>query len=540
MALVILIIFINISHKADSRHLPSSIVNFTATVKSIEYKKNLSEITAIADISIDSSAFEITLFYYGNLTLFPGDKFFIHKNIQKRAISGENENTTHYHLQGIHFLSSINDDDITIISRNKPGIREKIKSVINTSIEKNFNKDAAAMIKAFFTGNKNSVSKNVILSFRNSGTLHILSASGLHVGIAAGLPLFLLILNFRRKTILVLSLITVMIYLYITDMPISLIRSAVMFTFFTFQVFLYRKTNAVNTLMLTGILILLFAPYEIFNIGFQLSFGATFGIIVFYDLYKSSMSLFPSFLKKSMAITASAQVFTIPLILYHLHQINTISIISNIIIVPLATIFMYISFSSLILAELIPVLSAWTGYITLTFYKILTATSDLFAGFNLNFFIEENSTVILLLFMISLVQLLPVKIITVLKGSPLFLSLILCTLYLKKPGESSTHDIILSSGVSSIYLNKNFSEVTLDIKETEDSEILIRKFLNLNCKINTIIVKNGSTPNLLACRKLTYDFLIDECRFSVVPDLSSIFKNLINSLEAENIKISFE
>ena len=247
------------------------------------------------------------------------------------------------------------------------------------------------MIKALFIGNRSSISKEVTIKFRDAGALHLLAASGLHVGIVAGLPFFLLLFNFRKKTVLFFSLLSVFLYLYITDMPISLVRASLMFFLFVIQVFLHRRPGAFNTLMLTGSIIVLIAPWEIFNIGFQLSFCATLGIILFYESYKKSLKKLPTYVRKSMAVSLAAQVFTVPLIIVHLHQINTMSLFSNIALIPITTIFMYISFGSLLLSIIIPPSGFILTSITYYGYYILVETAGFFASFNFNFFLHRSN-----------------------------------------------------------------------------------------------------------------------------------------------------
>lgn len=539
LALPVLIYF-HISHITFSEALPSSIANFTVTVTGIEQKGNGAEILAETDISSGSAPLKIALLHNGKISINRGDRIFIHKTINKKELKAGGDKFNQYKLQGIYYTSYIIDNDITVISKNMPGVRDGLKNRFNENIDRLFRKDAAAMIKALFTGNRSSVARDVTIHFRDAGVLHILSASGLNVGIAAGLPFFLLLFNFRKRTVLFFSLFTVMIYLYITDMPISLVRAAVMFFIFAVHSFLYRKTNTFNALMITGGLIILILPWEIFSIGFQLSFGATLGIILFYGSYKKSLGKFPSYLKKSMALSLSAQVFTVPLIIYHLHQLNTISILSNIVIIPVATALMYISFTALALSAVINSASGMASIITLYGYKALVKSVEFFSDFNFNFFLNDNYPVVLVFIGLSLIPLIPARTTAKMKAFPVILALVLCTVYLKVPAESNPVEVTIVSGTSSALLdNRAIPELSLDIHDSGDAEIILNKIRTMNIEIKIVKLQNGSIPNLLACKRVCTDFLIDECRFSVLPDFSSIFKNLICSLEADNISVTF-
>lgn len=534
------IIFIQIYYTYGLSPHPSSITNISAVVKNIENKKTFTEITAEGFINPEHSPEKIILYYNGKLLINKNDEIFIHKTIQYKKNSNVYTSYNSHKLRGINYTSSISDDDITIISKAEPGTREILKYNLNNCIDNLYNKDTAGMIKALFTGNRNSVSKEATIKFRNAGVLHLLAASGLHVGIAAALPLFLLMFNFRKKNVLFFSLLSVLSYLYLTDMPISLVRASLMFFLFAVQVFLHRRPSAFNTLMLSGSIIVLSAPWEIFNIGFQLSFGATLGIILFYEPYRRSLKHFHSYLRKSMAITLAAQVFTVPMIAFHLNQINTISILSNLILIPLTTVFMYLSFASLVLSELFHSTHLIFSIIPEYAYLALVKSAGFFADFNFNYFIKDNIIPVMILMSLSLIPVIHLKATLRIKALPVFASIILCTIYLEGPAEKNADETVLSAGLSSITVKKKcLPELTLDIHNLNDIDILFNQFKSTTTDIKVIILKNSSYPNLIACKRICNDFIIDECSFSVLPEITVTLKNLICTLETDKTKIIF-
>lgn len=534
------IIFIQIYYTCGLSPHPSSFTNITAIINNIENKKNLAEITVESVINPEYSPEKIILYYNGKQLLNKNDEIFIHKTIQYKNNTDVYTSYNSYKLRGINYLTSISDEDITIIRKSEPGTREILKYNLDKSIDNLCNKDTAGMIKALFTGNRNSVSKDATIKFRNAGVLHLLSASGLHVGIAAGLPLFLLLFNFRKKTVLYLSLLSVLCYLYLTDMPISLIRASLMFFLFAIQVYLHRRPSAFNTLMLSGSLIVLSAPWEIFNIGFQLSFGATLGIILFYEPYRRSLKHFHSYLRKSMAMTLAAQVFTVPMIAFQLNQINTISILSNLILIPLTTVFMHLSFISLVLSKIFHSTNLILSILPEYAYQTLLKSAGFFADFNFNYFINDNIIPVMILMSISLIPVFHLKATLKLKALPVFVSIILCTIYLKGSAEKNAYETVLSCGFSSITITKKQTpELTLDIYNLDDFDILFNQFKSSTPDIKKIILKNSSYPNLVACKRISNDFIIDECCFSVLPEISFILKNLICIFESDKTKIIF-
>lgn len=533
-------IFFHIKSICKYSNTPASLINFSATVTGINHNKNSSLIILKSIYTPSNSELKIALYHNGEKKINCGDEIFIHKTINLKENHNANDNFESFKMRGIRYISSITDDEITLITKSAPGTRGKIKETLINKINSTFQKDTAGLIKALFIGNRNSVSKEATLKFRNAGVLHLLAASGLHVGIAAALPLFLLFFNLRKKTILVFSFLSVLSYLLVTDMPVSLLRAAIMFFLFAIQIFMHRKPSALNTLLLTGAIIIFSTPWEIFNIGFQLSFTATLGIILFYESYKKSLSRFPSYIKKSMAVSLSAQIFTVPIIIIHLNQFNTISLLSNIILIPMTTAFMYISFSSLIISSFIPWCNSILSDINDLVYYIIIKSAGFFADFNFNFFLDDNTNIIMFFMSLSLLPLFPNKTIKKLKAAPVFAAFILSTFYLKENTNSEAEELLFSAGNSTlIYQKKETHQLFLDIHSLNDADILINELKKNNSGINVIVLKNNSYPNQVACKRICNDFIIDECRFSLFPEFSNYLKVLIYTLENDNIKITF-
>jgi competence protein ComEC len=196
-----------------------------------------------------------------------------------------------------------------------------------------------------FTGN---LDPEIRTSFAATGTVHILSVSGMHVGIVYFLLLSLLFfLNKSQKLRILRSILIIAgiwFYALITGFAPPIIRSAVMFSFFAAGEALNRGSNGFNTLAASAFFILLFNPYQIMDIGFQLSYAAIIGILLFYEpIYQKYHSKY-WFLDKIWALVAvsfAAQLCTLPLTLWYFHQFPIYFIPANLIVVPLSTLILY-------------------------------------------------------------------------------------------------------------------------------------------------------------------------------------------------------
>ncbi|HSV95776.1 MAG TPA: ComEC/Rec2 family competence protein [Spirochaetota bacterium] len=237
--------------------------------------------------------------------------------------------------RGLAYVAYADEDSLAVVKTTPDGARETIRSGIARSIDLHFSAGTASLLKALYFGNKNHLDKRTIEYYKKAGVMHILAASGLHVGIVAAIPFMLLApLRIGKMTILAVTTALLCFYLYITDMPVSLVRAFMMFAAYAVQRLFDMDRGAVNTLFLTASAILIFMPHELYEPGFQLTFGATLGILLFYRSFDACLDLLPRPLRGPLALTLAAQIPVFPIILYHMNEINLAGVVSNLVAVP--------------------------------------------------------------------------------------------------------------------------------------------------------------------------------------------------------------
>lgn len=533
-----------IKELTSDKNLPDFISNVSVKIDKVKYKRYSSEL----HFSTQNDSGKILhgiIYFQGDRIPDRGDSIFIHKKIYRVKLLN-NYFSSYLISRGIHYTSGASDNDITFLHQNKissdtVSAGSIMQNNLLIRVDSIFRQPAAGVIKALLSGNQNYVDKNVILSYRNSGVLHTLAASGMHVGIFAAIPAFLLLPFFRKNIALLGSFLSVLLYLYITDLPVSLIRAVIMFGFFYLQSILFRNRNVFNYLMLTGSIILVISPWEIFSPGFQLSFGATASIIMFYKQYLKSLKNIPSFIAGTTAVTFSAQIFTIPIIIFHMNQLNTAGIVSNILIIPLISIIMgtslfsilvsFISISAAILAGLIP------EYIFRLSFLITGFISDL----KLNFFVYNITLPLFLLMILSLAPLLNYHKFQKMKFYPVLLSIILCTLYMKKnySGNGKEFQIKWGNSKAEIKTEEKKQILKIDLEESADTEKIISEIKIKNPDIKIIELTKINNSGLLLSRKILNDYAIEEYRFSDIPHINPMFKKMIYQLEKDNVVVKF-
>lgn len=244
----------------------------------------------------------------------------------------------------------------------------KTKFIILRILRSNIqNKKELSIAEALLIGYRDDLDKNVVQAYSNTGVVHIIAISGLHLGMIYGL--LLLCFNYFKKgdrlpiwSAFIIILI-LWLFAFVSGAAASILRSALMFTCMVIGNTLKRKTNTYNTLAASAFLLLCFNPYLLWDVGFQLSYGAVLGIITFmqpiYQLLYTQNKLLDKIWKLN-AVTLSAQVFTIPIMLYHFHQFPNLFLIANFVAVPLSGCILYAEIF-LVCLSTIGITTSWLG-----------------------------------------------------------------------------------------------------------------------------------------------------------------------------------
>lgn len=526
-----------INNLIADNNCPLYIENTDIIIDEINFKRYSSEIYFTVNIN-NVNHLRGVIFYQDDPSFNKGDIIFIHKKIKK--ITSCNTYNKMLISKGIHFAGSINESDITLIHKEPPAFHATLQSKMLGRTDKIFRETTGGLIKALFTGNQNYIEKKIIIQYRNSGVLHVLSASGLHVVIFASIPAFFLIPIIRKKTAMAVSLLSVLTYLLITDMPVSLLRAVIMFALFYVNLLLNRQKNIFNYLMITCSIILIISPWEIFSPGFQLSFAATAGIIIFYKPFRKAFNGLPGIIGDTTAVTLAAQLTTLPIILIQMNQINTAGIISNLIIVPVITLIMGIALLALCVSFFSVTLAVILADITDIIFRLSLMFTDYISALKLNFFVYDISIVLIILLIIGALPLLNYKKIRKLKYTPVLLSVILCTIYLKKFYSDKNGEFTIKSGnsIAEVITENDRHVLKLNLAEEADGQEFITLIKNRNPDIKIIELENANYTSLLVSKVIMNDFIIDEFRFNKIPEIYLIKKTLAQ-LDKDKVTIKF-
>ena len=218
----------------------------------------------------------------------------------------------------------------------------RAKQALAGVVDRIFEADIAPIAKGMLLGDKSGLDEETYAAFKDTGMAHVLAVSGLHAGILIGFVYYLLrLLRLGRTPRLILSLAFIVVYACVTGLSPSIVRAGIMASALLLGHHFGRQTDALNYLALAFIISLLLNPLGLFMAGFQLSFGAVLGILTLGAQVKRWMDKkLPRRLDKlSAALSAStgATAGTAPLLAAAFNRVSMLSILLNIVVIPIAS-----------------------------------------------------------------------------------------------------------------------------------------------------------------------------------------------------------
>lgn len=234
------------------------------------------------------------------------------------------------------------------LSRFGIAIREYVVKILR---EAGLSQEAFSICTALLVGYDDEINADVMQSFSHSGTLHILSVSGMHTGILYMVLMLLCKLvdphNRYAKLRCALVIAVMLLFAAITGFSPSVLRAVLMLVLVLLGKTFRRNGNPYNTLLFSAFLLLLYNPFLLADVGFLLSYLAVGGIMYLYPLINDRWSPENRILKFCWDISlmsVAATLFTLPVTLYYFHQFPLWFMLSNLIIIPLSTVLMGAAF----------------------------------------------------------------------------------------------------------------------------------------------------------------------------------------------------
>ena len=257
--------------------------------------------------------------------------------------------------KNIDYNIFVKEYDINIVSKNiKKDFNYYIynfRDIVNKQIDKLLPLREAGIIKAMITGEKRYIDDYYKEIFKRGGISHILAISGLHISIISGF-IFMVFNNYlklSKKISSILIIPFILLFMIFCGLSPSVVRASIMTIVVLFGNIINQESDMLNSVGISGFLILLFSPESIYDIGFQFSFAAVIGISFSIE-FSENFDNINNFIKNFVFISMGAYIMTLPLCMYYFYGVSISSILLNILVIPICGIIIIISLVSVLMS----------------------------------------------------------------------------------------------------------------------------------------------------------------------------------------------
>ncbi|MFV0483170.1 MAG: ComEC/Rec2 family competence protein [Bacteroidales bacterium] len=374
---VLLYLFIGISGlayinicKAESKFAADSPQAYIGTIDSYPEEKAKSQMMKMTIVPVDTPYHSTKIIAYLGKdslvpTLQPGDQIIFKSRLDEFSYLGnryEFDYRSYMRRQGIIYSTYIYPDNIKILDSKNMSLRRYAEisrmNLISFLRNSGLSEKNLSVVSALTLGYRDYLEKDTQAIFANTGAMHVLAVSGLHVGIIYFIILMLtklMVLNgFTRRLRPLIIILTLWSFAFITGLSPSVQRATLMLTILVIGKALNKNMLIFNTIFTTALILTFFNPQIIFELGFQLSFLAVSGIIIIYPKLHGLLRVRNKFLNWAwslLCVSFAAQIAVAPLSLFVFKQFPTLFPLANFVVIPYAfialilTILSYVSFS---------------------------------------------------------------------------------------------------------------------------------------------------------------------------------------------------
>ncbi len=256
-----------------------------------------------------------------------GDKLDISGKVEESSFSTKNGKKVKLLVVKNPEIKKLENKNVLITSSSF--IRTRIESTFNFYLPKN----ESALLFGIVFGGSQGFDKNLYEDFRKTGVLHVVAASGMNVTMLAGFVFLLFSYIFKRRQAIILSLLAVFYYALISGFTASVLRAAIMGSIVFTAEILGKRSTALLSLFITAVFMLFAFPELLFDVGFELSFFSTLGILMIKPVFDSFRLIKKhSGFTDDITTTTSAQIGSLPILVSSFSTYSIISILVNAIV----------------------------------------------------------------------------------------------------------------------------------------------------------------------------------------------------------------
>lgn len=242
------------------------------------------------------------------------------------------------YLKTKKIIGTVELEKVKILKSSNGSFIHNIQKYIRDTINGTLTDEEGNLLLAILLGDKDKLSEDIQESFKTSNLSHMLAVSGAHVSyIILGLTYVLQNSIIGKKNGKIVCIIFLLAFMAITNFTPSVTRACIMAILTLLSSIIYRKSDVYTNISVAALITLIFNPYSLLDLGFQLSYGGTIGIIIFIKRIqeKKSNSKVINYIKQMALVSIYANIIIIPIMMYHFNTVSFTFIISNIMASPI-------------------------------------------------------------------------------------------------------------------------------------------------------------------------------------------------------------
>ena len=421
---------------------------------------------------------------------------------------------------------SMNIDNISLIKKNN-NIFYKIKTYL---VERISNIKCSEYLNTFILGDSSYISDNVLESYRTNGISHLFSVSGMHITLLSCLILYILNKVKKRNINYLFVILFLLFYMFLTNFTPSVMRATFLFIFLTLNKLLKLNLSTVRIFLLILMINIIINPYNIYNIGFKFSYIISFYLIIFSKI----INRYKSYIVKILVTSSISFLASIPILINNYFSINIMTILNNIIFVPLISIIIF-PFSLIVI--LIPKLDIIFEFMI----NVLESLSLFITNFKVELiFCKVNIFIIILYYLIISFVLYKFY-----KRKYKYIFLIAIVLFIHTNinyirNNAFVTFIDVGQGDSSlIHLGRNKSDILIDTGgkyNYDTSKDIISYLMSVGIKdIDFLILSHGDYDHMGEAINLVNNFKVEKVIFNC-GEFNELEQDLIKVLKKKKIK----
>jgi len=374
-----------ISSKKEKEYTNSYKIRINFLNKNKKYKDTCLYLNVNKKNSIDLQ--------YGNKIKFVGE--FVEPEVA-RNYGGFNYKE---YLKSLKIYGTVNANSVKVIGKDKVNVISKIANynylIIEKKLDNLFKKDISGLIKGIVLGDKSNIDEDIEENFRISGISHILAVSGLHVSYIIFAFNLLFKKSFGKRNVKFIIILFLIFYMFLTGFSPSIVRASIMNIIILGSGLFHRKNDLATSVSLSLLIILIYNPFLIENIGLQFSYMATIGIVLLQKnikkllksikiknkkwKYKLSTKILKiiSKVQEIASVTISAQISILPIMIYHFNIFGTYFLLSNLLISILVGPVLILSLITIILSFIINPIAIFISYFSSLLIHIFIYISNI-------------------------------------------------------------------------------------------------------------------------------------------------------------------